>query len=36
MDEHHSSIDFLFDILILSFLSIASGFVWGFIVGHFL
>lgn len=36
MDEHHSSIDFLFDIIILSLLSAASGFVWGFIVGYFL
>ena len=36
MDDQYSNIDFLFGILILSFLSGVSGFVWGFIVGYFL
>ena len=36
MEQQHSNVDFLSGLLILSFLSAASGFVWGFIVGHFL
>ena len=36
MDEKNSNVDFLSGLLILSLLSAASGFVWGFIVGYFL
>lgn len=36
MNEQYSNIDFLSGLLILSLFSMASGFVWGFIVGYFL
>ena len=36
MNEQYSNVVFLSGLLILSFLSGVSGFIWGFIVGYFL